>query len=156
MDTIQMIPSSYLSQTDLSRAIGRTQIFASLGVQEQNAMANKLYIVHRPANEIVIEQGDVGDSLYIIVKGYVSVSIKHKTKGWIRINRLGPGDVFGEIALIRNVRRTARITTEEPCTFLTINARDFLEIYQTLQPRYRDNIQMYVAKRLASHTRVSN
>lgn len=151
-----MIPSSYLSQADIARAIGRTEIFASLGMQEQSTMANKLYIVQRPGNQIVIEQGDVGDSLYIIIKGFVTVSVKHKSRGWIRVNRLGPGDVFGEIALIRNVRRTARITTEEPCVFLTINARDFLEIYQTFPAKYRDNIQLYVAKRLANNTRANN
>ena len=146
-----MIPSSYLSPVDLAKAIGKTEIFASLGTQEQNTMATKLYIVQRPANEIIIEQGDVGDSLYIIMKGFVTVSKKHDSKGWIRINRLGPGDVFGEIALLRNIRRTARVTTEGPCTFLTINTNDFLEIYRTFPAKYRDNIQMFVAKRLAAH-----
>lgn len=151
-----MTSSSYLSEADISRAIGKTEIFASLGIHEQHTMANKLYVIQRKEQEIVIEQGDVGDSLYIIIKGYVHVSVKHRFKGWIRINRLGPGDVFGEIAILRNIRRTARITTECPCVFLTINARDFLEIYQTFPDRYRDNIQLFVAKRLAGYAHAIN
>lgn len=109
-------------------------------------------MVNRNADEIIIEQGEIGDSLYIIIKGRVTVSIRKASRGWIRINTLGPGDVFGEIAILRNIPRTARITTETPCTFLTINAKDFLEIYHYFPPKSRDNIQLIVAKRLAQRT----
>ena len=67
----------------------------------------------------------------------------------MRVDTLGSGDVFGEIAILRNIPRTARITTETPCTFLTITAKNFLEMYQYFPPESRNNIQLIVAKRLA-------
>lgn len=98
---------------------------------------------------LMANSGDeIGDRLYIIIKGTVEVCVKTNSKGWKRINTLGPGDVFGEIAILRNIRRTARIVTITACQFLTINAKDFLDVYQYFPARARDNIQLVVAKRL--------
>jgi CRP/FNR family cyclic AMP-dependent transcriptional regulator len=101
------------------------------------------------ADTIVIEQDDVSNNLYIIINGYVLVSKRKLSNEWVKVNQLGPGDFFGEIALLRNVRRTARVTTKTLCTFLTMNGADFLEIYKYFPARARDNIQIIVAKRLA-------
>ena len=146
---------SDLSHDEIIKTINNTALFAGVGIHEQNLLANKFSIRHVNGGEIVIEQGDVGDSLYIIVKGTVLVSIKSPSEGWVRINKLGPGDVVGEIAIVKSIRRTARITTEVPCTFLTITAHDFLDIYQYFPPGCRDNIQLIIAKRLASHKHLS-
>lgn len=137
-----------ISDADIYKSINHSELFSGIGVPEQHALASKLSIIQSHANEIIIEQGDVSDSLYMIFKGYVSVYVK-KTDGWVRINRLGPGDVFGEIGVLRKIRRTARIVTEEPCVFLSINSQDFLDIYQHFPDRARDNIQIVIAKRLA-------
>lgn len=142
---------SYSTQLDKLKVVNNTSIFAGIGIHEQNLLVDKLFVIHRNADEIIIEQGEIGDSLYIILKGRVHVLVKHEYKGWLRINTLGPGDVFGEIAILRNIPRTARITTETPCTLLTINAKDFLDIYQYFPAKSRDNIQLFVAKRLAAH-----
>jgi len=137
-----------LSDADIFRAIGNVPVFAGIGVHEQHMLANKFVVVKRDADEIVIEQGEVGDTLYIIIQGTVIVSLKKGTASWIQIKKLGAGDVVGEIAILRNIPRTARITTETPCTFLAINAKDFLDIYQYFPPAARDNIQLVVKKRL--------
>lgn len=145
--------SDFIAPLEVYKAINHTEIFSGIGAEEQHALASKLFRVERPEKEIIIEQGDISDNLYMIMRGYVLV-FKKTTDGWARINRLGPGDVFGEIGVVRRVRRTARIVTETSCTFLCINARDFLDIYQYFPPKARDNIQIFIAKRLAhlSHT----
>ena len=143
-----MTASDTVPNADIYKAINHAELFAGIGAPEQHALASKLSIIHSNANEIIIEQGDVSDSLYMIFKGYVSVYIK-RTDGWVRINRLGPGDVFGEIGVLRKIRRTARIVTEGPCVFFSINSTDFLDIYQHFPARARDNIQIIIAKRMA-------
>jgi len=139
---------SHFTEADVYRAINNVSVFAGIGIHEQHMLFNKLVVVHRKPEEIVIEQGDVGDTLYIIMKGKVIVSLKRNSSTWLQIKKLGPGDVFGEIAILRNIPRTARITTETACTFLAINAKDFLDIYQYFPPAARDNIQLVVKKRL--------
>ena len=134
---------------DIIKIINHTEIFTGIGEHEQHMLASKCLIVTYKQDEVVIEQGAVGDTLYAIIKGRVTVSVKTRVDGWMRINTLGVGDVFGEIAILRNIPRTARITTQSPCIFLTINAKNFLEVYQYFPPKSRDNIQLIVAKRLA-------
>lgn len=141
------LPYNTLSDTAL--VLSHTTIFAGVGFHELQMLANKCAKLSLGPEEIVIEQGEIGDTLYVIMKGSVSVSVNTVSQGQVRINTLGPGDVFGEIAILRNIPRTARITTETPCTFLYITAEDFLEAYQYFPPISRDNIQLIVAKRLA-------
>ena len=136
-------------QGEIHRAISNTTMFAGIGLHEQHMLADKCTLIDYKADEVVIEQGDVGDRLYMIIKGRVLVSKHIESKGWVRVNILNEGDVFGEIAILRQYPRTARITTLAPCSFLTINASDFLNAFQYFPQQSRDNIQLIVAKRLA-------
>ncbi|MEO8252537.1 MAG: cyclic nucleotide-binding domain-containing protein [Chloroflexota bacterium] len=69
---------------------------------------------------VLIRQGDTGDELMIVVSGQVGVE-----RDGQRINQLGPGDFFGEIALIERGPRTATCTAEAATRLLVINHRDF-------------------------------
>lgn len=133
---------------DMLHAIRKATLFSGIGRIEEQMLANKCVIESYDAEEIVIEQGDIGDKLYIITEGRMLVSVKDVSVGWRRVNTLGPGDIFGEIAILRRVPRTARVTTITPCKFLTINAQDFFNVYQYFPAKARDNIQLVIAKRL--------
>lgn len=137
-----------ISQMNILQIISRVNIFTGIGFIEQKMIADKCVIANYKPDEIVIEQGEIGDKLYIIIKGTVQVFIKTQSMGWKRISSLGPGDAFGEIAILRNIPRTARITTSTACQFLTISAKDFLAAYQYFPAKARDNIQLIIAKRL--------
>jgi CRP/FNR family transcriptional regulator, cyclic AMP receptor protein len=137
-----------LPQAELLHAIHHAPIFSGIGLPEQKMLAEKSVINHCNADEILIEQGDVGDKLYILIEGNLLVSVKDINVGQRRINTLGPGDVFGEIAIIRKIPRTARVTAITPCTYLTINSESFYNAYQYFPARARDNIQLVIAKRL--------
>jgi cAMP-dependent protein kinase regulator len=143
MEFIQNLP-----QLDFIPILSQASIFTGIGLSEQKMLAEKCVVETYKPEEMVIEQGEIGDKLYIIMKGTVLVSVKTQSMGMKRINTLGPGDVFGEIAILRNIPRTARISTVTACQFLTINAKDFLDVYQYFPPKARDNIQLVVAKRL--------
>lgn len=138
----------YSTQGDAFREISRVTIFAGIGLQEQHLLVNHLVTVKSQADEIIIEEGEVADRLYIIVRGQVHISVKNKNRGWVQVATLGQGDVFGEIAIVRSISRTARVTTVSPCTFHSIDSKNFLEIYQYFTPKSRDNIQSFIAKRL--------
>jgi CRP/FNR family transcriptional regulator, cyclic AMP receptor protein len=130
------------------KAIYNAHIFSGLGIAEQKMLADKSVVSQCATEEIIIEQGEIGDKLYIIMEGQMLVSVKDINLGRRRVNTLGPGDVFGEIAILRRIPRTARVSTITPCKFLSINAKDFFDAYQYFPPRARDNIQLVIAKRL--------
>lgn len=137
-----------LSQSDLITAIHNANIFSGIGIAEQKMLAVKSVVNSCGSDEIIIEQGEIGDKLYIIIAGRMLVSVKDINTGRKRVNTLGPGDVFGEIAILRRIPRTARVSTITPCKFISINAQDFFDAYQYFPAKARDNIQLVIAKRL--------
>lgn len=138
-----------IADANILRMLDNIPIFSGIGIHEQHLVASRCQLRHFGEDEIVIEQDDVSDFLYLIVDGIVIVSKKNPSKGWVKVNILTKGDFFGEIAILRNIRRTARVSTKTACTFLTLSGVDFLEIYKNFPPKSRDNIQIVVAKRLA-------
>jgi CPA2 family monovalent cation:H+ antiporter-2 len=90
----------------------------------------------------VIRAGDEGNEMYFISSGAVEVSIHGR-----RIP-LGPGDVFGEMALITGERRTADVTAIDYCLFLTISKEDF-ESFIGRHPELRRRLGEIAAARAA-------
>lgn len=135
-------------RSDILNAIYNTSMFAGIDPPELRLLADKSILQSCKADEILIEQGEVGDKLYIIVKGKMLISVKDLNLGQRKVNILGPGDIFGEIAILRKIPRTARVTSLTRCDYLTINAQDFFAAYQYFPAKARDNIQLVIAKRL--------
>ncbi len=79
-----------------------------------------------PAGREVVVEGDPGDKFYIIARGRVEVLRRNPvTETHERVRVLEDGDNFGELALLRDVPRTATIRTLVPCTFLTLQRHHF-------------------------------
>jgi CRP/FNR family cyclic AMP-dependent transcriptional regulator len=73
----------------------------------------------------VIHEGETGNSAFLIQSGQVRVFVDHGDRQ-IELARLGPGQIFGEMALVFDERRSATVETTEDCTFIVIT-RNVLE-----------------------------
>jgi ATP-binding cassette subfamily B protein len=78
-------------------------------------------------NRVVVHEGDVGDKFYVVVRGALSVT-QREGDGERRIRALRDGDYFGEIALLRNVPRTATVRSLTPCVLLSLQRGQFFEL----------------------------
>src|SRR6476661_5498385 len=70
-----------------------------------------------PKNAVVLTEGEMGDSLYMIQTGKVKVFIGDEDGREIILKILGPGDFFGEMSMIDKQPRSASVTTLEASTF---------------------------------------
>jgi MFS family permease len=98
----------------------------------------------RAAGSVVIREGEHGDRFFIVEAGALSVSVAGR-----EVRRLGSGDGFGEIALVRDVPRTATVTTIDDVTLLEIGHAPFVEALGG-QPRSRTIAAGLVDDRLAT------
>ena len=105
-------------------------IFEGLYVSELAAIGSATEKVSYPAGELVMREGDTGDTLYLIIEGEVSVSKESKAGGGpaVEIDRIRSGDCFGEMALFREAPRSATIRTVSPSLFLVLHKSEFTQI----------------------------
>ena len=86
-------------------------------------LARGLEEVDVPAGEVVVHQGDVGDRYFVIESGGAEVIGDGRVVG-----TLGPGEGFGEIALLRRVRRTATVRATTELRLKALRPARFLQV----------------------------
>jgi hypothetical protein len=96
-------------------------IFAPLPEGTLEQLADALEEVHAPTGEEIVRQGDSGDRFYLIKAGTLDVYIDGEL-----VQSLEPGDSFGEIALLRDVPRTATVRARTEAVLYTLDRRHFL------------------------------
>jgi MFS family permease len=101
--------------------IERVPMFAPLSIVAKEHLAATLNRVSVAAGEVVIRAGDVGDRFYIVAQGTLEVIAPGLQK------TAGEGDYFGEIALIRDVPRTATVTAVTDSELYAMERNDFLD-----------------------------
>ena len=74
----------------------------------------------------IYSKGDPGNSLYVVVSGTAKMSISSPDGRSAILNLIGPGEIFGEIALLDGRERTADATANTNCEVLVIDRREFL------------------------------
>jgi len=102
-------------------------LFSDLEETEARALANKMVMRHYPRNTIVINEGDHSDSLYCILSGRVKVFLNDGEGKEVILNDEGPGDYFGELALLDSGPRSASVMTLEDSKMAVISKADFDE-----------------------------
>ena len=100
-----------------------------------------------PKGTVMFTEGQEGDSLYLIESGRVKVFIGDEDGREIILKILGPGDFFGEMALIDKQPRSASVSTLESSTFRILSHQAF-EICIEKAPRIAAIVMQALAKRL--------
>ncbi len=124
-------------------------LFARLDRKHLERLGMLTEEVDVPAGKVLIRQGELGDDLMILVSGQVNVE-----RDGARVNTLGPGDFFGEIALIDHGPRTATVTTDSPSRLLVVNHRDFHALMEEF-PALAATVLLCLADRLRSLDRAA-
>lgn len=100
-------------------------LFSGLSKQDVAAIAAHAITKTYPAHSIVIREGELSDSLYLILYGRAKVYVSNAEGAEAILNMLGPGDFFGEMALLDNAPRSASVMTLEPTRVSIISKQAF-------------------------------
>jgi CRP-like cAMP-binding protein len=119
-------------------------LFAELSDKERAQVARWADEVEVPEQKHLIDQGQFGYEFFVIEKGKAEVR-----RGGEVLAELGPGDFFGEIALLEEDRRTATVIAEEPMRAIVMTRRDFREM-QDEMPSVAAKIRQAVEDRRSS------
>jgi MFS family permease len=100
--------------------LDRVSIFGPLSVAAKEHVAARLVPIEVEPGDVVIRTGDVGDRFYIVADGRLDVDVggRHSTSR--------PGDFFGEIALLRDIPRTATVRATARSRLYALGRDDFL------------------------------
>ena len=96
--------------------------------------------------QVLVRQGDPGDGAYIIIEGRASVLIDTEG-GRVEVFKLARGDIFGEIAILIDVPRTATVQATETVTALRVSKETFFRLLGDF-PQIAVEIMRELARRL--------
>ena len=97
--------------------------FAGLDRETLEAVASNALYIWVPAGQAVVRAGESGFDFYVILTGDAAVVNGDET-----IAELGPGDIFGEMALIDRGKRTADVVARSPLALMTMSAWNYRSV----------------------------
>ena len=126
-------------------------LFAGLSDQELEVLADSLGKRTFGKGMIIFHKGNPGQTLYIIESGKVRIFIISESGQEISVNIYGPGDVFGELALLDGLPRSAGAVAVEKAVIYTLHRDDFLRHLEVC-PRMARSIMEVLSTRLRNTT----
>lgn len=99
------------------------------------------------AGDVIIHQGGESDQFFILVSGEVSVIHRRSSGEEIELARLGEGDVFGEIGILTETRRTADVRANTPVSVLALGFEGFRALIDQSDPTARDFMRIVEQRR---------
>jgi CRP-like cAMP-binding protein len=120
-----------LDQSERQALIRRSFLFRDVPQPILERMAALSVTKHLERRETLLSRGDEGDALYVVVEGLVRIWVGSDSGKELTFSIMEPGDVFGEIALLDGLPRTANATAQEASLLLVIQRSAFLSVLES-------------------------
>ena len=124
-------------------------LFPDFSNDELVAVMGGLQLIHYHTGDLVVAQGEPGDSLFLVTTGTVKAWIRNREGRFVLVRRLGEGEFFGEISVLTGSPRTATVVAAAPCELLELD-RATLDGITAKHPRVREVLQRFYEQRIAT------
>lgn len=113
-------------QAEFAVILKMNALFADLGADELQRISGLCHTRQVAAGEMLFQKGDDGDALYGVRRGQIRIETGAADGSRLTLNFLGPGDLFGEVAVLDGESRTADAAAAEPTELFVLRREDFL------------------------------
>lgn len=113
--------------TDTLRTV---PLFESLSDKEAAELCQLLDTIECSPRQVLFRAGDAGGGMYLIERGKISISVDTAEGHELTVAELGPGEFFGEMAMLDGQPRSARATAVEPSSLAILSRQHFLSFVQ--------------------------
>jgi CRP/FNR family cyclic AMP-dependent transcriptional regulator len=124
------------------RLLGGVPLFSACTKRDLSRIASLVNEIEVPKGKVLMRQGDSGRECYVIAEGTASAAMRGRGTA-----TLGPGAVFGEMALLDQGPRTATVTAETDMQLFVLSSREFFSMLDAV-PGVAQRIMRGLAARL--------
>jgi CRP-like cAMP-binding protein len=125
----------------LGNLMATSALFRPFGRMQQRDLLRRFTSHDVAPGTVVIHEGEEGRGLFVVLSGELDVSRRSALDGGVvPLGTLKPGDVFGEMALLRNARTTATVVSQRPATVLFL-AREYVARIVAAVPEIRSYLE---------------
>ncbi|AKF80385.1 cyclic nucleotide-binding protein [Myxococcus fulvus 124B02] len=135
--------------------IAASPLFEMLAPQELSRLAELARTLHCTAGEVIFEEGDLGDSLFLLIRGQVEVARRGQDGALHPLALLSPPEFFGEMGLIDKDYRSATVRAHTDAHLLQLTAQD-LRVFRQSHPDGFTFVVVNIARSLAARLREAN
>jgi len=140
------------AQAPAAAQIVVSPLFRDFSVDEMVEVIAGLKLLSFEAGDIIITQGERGDSLYMLTSGTVKASVRNAQGRQVPVAELEEGSFFGEMSMLSGEPRTATVVAAEPCELLELD-RATLDGITQRHPHVLDVLREFAAQRALEQQR---
>src|SRR5436309_3020785 len=136
-----------------TEALAKVPLFRGLPAAELERLGALVRARRYRRGEVIFLEGDIGSSLCVIALGQVKIVLNGADGREVVLNVYGPGDFFGEFALLDGEPRSADAIAQEACLLYWLTREDFLAFLEA-HSRAASTLLAVLSRRLRHTTRV--
>ena len=131
----------------MDNAINRAALFAALDLEAAAALRSSMVEVKKKKGELFFKEGELGDRMFIINSGKVTLAHSAPDGRETLLSVLGPGDMFGELSVFDPSSRTSTATALTDVISMSLN-REQLRLWMASRPEVAEKLLQALAQRL--------
>lgn len=139
-------------ERDREQLVRQIPLLSSLDAEERRRIAQIIHFRRYSARATVVHEGDAGDSLFLVLSGYLKAVTSGAEGREMLLSVMGPGEVFGELSLLDGKPRSCSCVALEAAELASIEREAILGILRT-SPNLAIHLLEVVAQRLRSLSR---
>src|SRR6201996_2632303 len=113
-------------QTEFAVILKMNPMFSDLGTDELQRISSLCHTQQLNSGEMLFQKGDAGDALFGVRRGQIKIETGASDGSRLTLNFMGPGDLFGEVAVLDGQSRTADAAAGEASELFVVRREDFL------------------------------